>query len=71
MNYQQFLRKLRAYARENDLKFEAVKNRGKGGHQMIHLGDRKTTIPAPNKEVKRGTLNAILRQLGVDDDFGI
>jgi predicted RNA binding protein YcfA (HicA-like mRNA interferase family) len=71
MNYQQFLRKLRVYAHEKGLKFEAVKNRGKGGHQMIHLGDRKTTIPAPNKEVKRGTLHAILRQLGVGDDFEI
>lgn len=71
MKYLQFLRKLRAYARENGLKFDTIKNRGKGGHQMVHLGDRKTTIPAPDKEVKRGTLNAILRQLGIDDDFGI
>lgn len=71
MNYLQFLRRLRARARAKDLKFEVVKNRGKGGHQMVHLGDRKATIPSPNKEVKRGTLKAILRQLGVGDDFDI
>jgi predicted RNA binding protein YcfA (HicA-like mRNA interferase family) len=71
MNYAQFLRRLRAHAREKGLNFEVVKNRGKGGHQMIHLGDRKSTIPSPNKEIKRGTLSAILRQLGVGDDFEI
>jgi mRNA interferase HicA len=71
MNYAQLIRKLRAYAREKDLRFETIANRGKGGHQMVHLGDRKATIPSPNKEVKRGTLKAILRQLGVGDDFDI
>jgi mRNA interferase HicA len=71
MNYLQFLRRLRAYARQKDLEFEVVKNRGKGGHQMVHLGGRKSTIQSPSKEVKRGTLRAMLRQLGIEDDFEI
>ena len=61
----ELLRKLRAYAQERQLRFDVVKNRGKGGHQMIYLGDRKTTIPSPSKELKAGTLHAILKQLDV------
>lgn len=65
MKTSELLRRLRAYARANDLSFELVRNRGKGGHQMVHLGGRKTTVPSPNKELKTGTLNAILKQLGI------
>lgn len=67
MNVREFLRRLHAYARARKIEFRVVRNRGKGGHQMVHLGGRKTTVPAPNKVLKRGTLRAILAQLGVDD----
>lgn len=67
MKDKELLRKLRAYARARDLHFDVIKNRGKGGHQMVHVGDRKTTIPTSGKELKSGTLHAILKQLGVDD----
>ena len=67
MKASELLRKLRTYAREQGLRFDVVRNRGKGGHQMVHLGDRKTTIPSAGKDLKPGTLHAILKQLGVDE----
>lgn len=67
MKDKELLRKLRAYARERDLHFDVVKNRGKGGHQMVYVGERKTTIPTSGKELKSGTLRAILKQLDVGD----
>lgn len=69
MKVKDLVRNLRAYARSKSLRFEVVKSRGKGSHQMLYLGSRKTTILAPNKELKVGTLKAILRRLGVEDDF--
>lgn len=62
----ELVRKLRVYAKEHGLHFEIVKHRGKGGHQMIYVGDRKTTIPSSSKELKTGTLRAIMKQLSVD-----
>lgn len=65
MNGMEFLRKLRAHAKERGLPFKVVSNRGKGGHQMVHLGNHKTTIPSPHKELKPGTLHEICKSLGV------
>jgi len=68
MSVRELLRRLRACAHTKNANFEVIKNRGKGGHQMVHFGDRKTTVPAPNKELKLGTLKAILKQLDIHDD---
>lgn len=61
----ELIRKLRAYAKEHDFRFEIVKHRGKGSHQTIHLGNAKTIVPFSSKELKPGTLHDILKQLGV------
>jgi len=39
--------------------------RGKGSHGTLHFGERRATIPDLKKELKSGTLGAILRQLGL------
>ena len=40
--------------------------RGKGSHITLYLGDRYSIIPDLKKELKTGTLNAILKQLDID-----
>ncbi len=43
--------------------FSEIRGRGKGSHLLVHRPDPTATITIPNhKEVKRGTLRAILRQ---------
>ena len=44
-----------------------MKNRGKGSHQMLHYGNRKTTVRNPKDEVKTGTCNAMRKQLGIKE----
>jgi len=40
---------------------------GKGGHGAIKFGERETTLrSARHKEIPRGTLRAMLSQLGID-----
>lgn len=63
------LRELRAYAKANGLDFRLDKNRGKGSHQTVWVGEKKCVLPDPRKELKSGTLAQILRNLGVDRLF--
>lgn len=46
--------------------FREIQGRGKGSHVFLHHEDPQTGITVPNeKEVKRGTLRAIVRQAGL------
>jgi predicted RNA binding protein YcfA (HicA-like mRNA interferase family) len=46
--------------------FSEVPGRGKGSHIFVHRPDPPAGITIPNeKEVRRGTLRAILRQAGL------
>ncbi len=41
--------------------------RGKGSHQTLYYGDRKTIVRNPKDELKIGTYYAMLNQLGITD----
>jgi mRNA interferase HicA len=41
--------------------------RGKGSHQTLYYGDRKTIVRNPKDELKTGTYYAMFNQLGVTD----
>ena len=45
-----------------------VTDRGKGGHVMVLLADRKTFVPTGSGELRPGTLRAIPRDLAVSLD---
>ena len=67
MNRDRFLRALRTYCRDRHLptpRFDA--RRGKGGHRRVWIGERFTTIPSG--ELATGTMEAILKQLGLPKD---
>lgn len=57
------LKKL-AKQRQVDIRYE--NKRGKGSHITLYLDDRYAVIPDLKKELKTGTLNAILKQLNVN-----
>ena len=64
VNRDQFLRALRTYCRANGLETPRFDPRhGKGGHGRITIGQRFTVIPSG--ELKTGTCEAILKQLGL------
>jgi predicted RNA binding protein YcfA (HicA-like mRNA interferase family) len=49
--------------------FRLIAGRGKGSHMFLHREEPPTGITIPDdKEIKRGTLRAILRQAGIGVD---
>lgn len=67
MNDQEFLKKLRKFAKGRDGQVTVVANRGKGSHRMVELevdgAVRRTTLR--KGELPKGTLSAMLKQLGI------
>jgi mRNA interferase HicA len=41
---------------------------GKGGHLKVYVGDRRSVLPMHSKELKKGTVEAIKKQLGLKGD---
>jgi mRNA interferase HicA len=66
MNGNEFLKKLRKIARERDLRLEFVRERGKGSHGTLYLGDRRTIMKDRKKEIGPGLLSKMLTNLGLD-----
>ena len=67
MTGNELLRKLKRFARKTKVAFEFDPSAGKGGHGEIRLGARYTMLrSARQKEIPRGTLRAMLAQLGND-----
>jgi hypothetical protein len=60
-----FIAALRDEARARRLTFRAEKWRGKGGHMMVFVGDRLTTVPS--REIDPKTARKIRKQLGLAD----
>jgi len=61
----EFIRRVRALGKIKDLDVRVDKKRGKGSHQTLYYGDRKTIVRNPRDELKTGTFNAMLNQLGI------
>lgn len=53
-------------AEKRQLPVEFKSRRGKGSHGTLFVGERFAIIPDPKRELKKGTLAAILRQLDMD-----
>ena len=60
-----FIAELREEAKRRGLLFRAVEWRGKGGHMMVFVGDRLTTVPS--REIDPKTARKIRKQLGLAD----
>ena len=66
MNGNEFLRRLKALAKARGLAISVDSKHGKGSHQTIMLGNRRTTIRHLPDELKTGTLNGMCKQLGIN-----
>ena len=60
-----FIAQLRQLAKDKGLTFRHEQWRGKGGHAMIWVGDKVTTLPS--REIDPKTAKKILKTLGLDD----
>lgn len=61
---QRFLNELRDEAKKRGLSFREEKWRGKGGHAMVYVGDKLTTVPS--REIDPKTARKIRKALGLD-----
>jgi len=68
MKGNEFIKKLKKLARCKNTRFELVKERGKGSHTTVYLGDRHTVVRNLKDELRSGTLSAMLKQLSVTLD---
>jgi hypothetical protein len=55
---------VRALARGRGLSFEVRKARGKGGHALVFVGSRFSTLPS--REIDPKTASKILKALGLE-----
>jgi predicted RNA binding protein YcfA (HicA-like mRNA interferase family) len=65
VNRDAFIRDLRHYCRKNGLAFEWKAVRGKGGHGLVTVAGKTTTVQS---SLKPGRIESILKQLGLPKD---
>jgi len=63
VNGKQFIRAARVWAQAHGAPFSVEKCRGKGGHKILRVGDKWTTVQTG--ELKPGVFHAMLKQLGI------
>jgi mRNA interferase HicA len=66
MNGNEFLKRLRKIAKQRRLHLQFVRERGKGSHGTLYLGDRYTVMKDRKKEIGPGLLKKMLADLGLD-----
>jgi hypothetical protein len=60
-----FIAEIRSEARAMGLSFRVDYRKGKGGHAVVYVGDRLTTLPS--REIDPKTARKIRKQLGLAD----
>ncbi len=63
MNGKEFIRRAQKWAKVRRIEIRLDVSRGKGGHQILVLGDRWTTVQTG--ELNPGVYFAMLKQLGI------
>ena len=65
MTGNEFLRRLKALARQRGVAVALDASRGKGSHQTLYFGKAFTILRNPKDELKTGTLHGMCTQLGI------
>lgn len=60
-----FIRKIKALSKLRGCPCRVDKKRGKGSHVTLYFGNKRTIVRNPKDELKKGTFNAMLKQLGL------
>ena len=53
------------FARKQGIACVVDNKRGKESHVTLYFGDKRTIVRNPKEELKKGTVSAMLRQLGL------
>ncbi len=61
----ELIRAIRKLGRRQGVEVRFVTRRGKGSHGTLYFGERKTIVKDRKKELSRGLLLDMLRQLGL------
>jgi len=61
----EFIKRIQRLAKLRGVESHVDQKRGKGSHVTLYLGDKFTIVRNPKDELKTGTLNAMLKQLGL------
>jgi mRNA interferase HicA len=64
----EFVRKVENLGRKERIPVEFIPRRGKGSHGTLVFGTRHAIVGNLKKELKKGTLHGILKQLGIKPD---
>ena len=67
MRGNEFIRKVQRLARMRGLACHVNAERGKGSHVTLYFGNVFTVVRNPKDELKKGTLHAMLKQLGLTE----
>src|SRR5262249_34577257 len=67
MRGNELIKKVETIGRQKGIAVRGDKKRGKGSHQTLYFGERKTIIRNPKDELKTGTYHAMLKQLGISE----
>jgi mRNA interferase HicA len=64
----EFVRRVRRLGRKSGVAVTFDRERGKGSHGTLYYGHRFTVVRNLKDELKKGTLHAMLKQLGLTMD---
>ena len=67
MRGNELIKMVETLGKERRIAVRVDKKRGKGSHQTLYFGERKTVIRNPKDELKTGTYHAMLKQLGISE----
>lgn len=68
MNGNELLAMIKRHAKARGLEVELITRKGKGSHGRLKVGSRFTTMKDRKKEIGKGLLAKMLRDLGIDPD---
>jgi len=66
MRGNEFIKKILKLASDKNITAHLDKKRGKGSHVTLYFGNLRTIVRNPKDELKTGTFNAMLKQLGLN-----
>lgn len=68
MDGSEFIRKVEKLAKKNSVATRFDTSHGKGSHGRLYYGDKFTTVKDRKKEIGKGLLSAMCKQLGIDQN---
>ncbi len=68
MDGAEFIRRITRLGKERGVPVRFEARHGKGSHGRLYYGERFTTVKDRKKEIGKGLLHAMLRQLGLTLD---